>query len=144
MHRYLAQFISAAILRTAVEMNTSSDGPSEIIDGFLWIGNAGDSANVWILSRLGITHVINLSPCINFFEDAAQAVTMLESMPLLKQKLVDFLNLKTYSLPKYLKLNVRDAEDEPLIPKHIETVKQFLNEPSEQPKRILVHCQGIY
>jgi hypothetical protein len=42
--------------------------PSEIIKNFLYLSGANTAANGYLLAKKKITHIINISPCRNFFE----------------------------------------------------------------------------
>jgi len=86
---------------------------SEVIPGFLWLGNKADSQFKSELRRIGITHILNSSDNIpNYFDD-------------------EF---------RYKKLNILDFGQDQGISRVFEEAKEFLDICREDGGKVLVHC----
>src|SRR4051812_17982144 len=60
--------LASVVDRIALRKAPSSPPPSVILPDFLYLCGAASAAHRPHLSALGITHVINLAGCSNFFE----------------------------------------------------------------------------
>ncbi|KAG6610506.1 Dual specificity protein phosphatase [Phytophthora cinnamomi] len=90
---------------------TSCHNPTVILDHVL-LGSRENAEDSQLLNFLGVTHICNCAKQVgNSFEG-------------------EFI---------YLKLNLRDSQDEELIP-HFQTVTKFIKRVERQRGRVLIHC----
>ncbi|GBC01919.1 hypothetical protein RclHR1_04390004 [Rhizophagus clarus] len=115
----------AKLSQDAISKAFKAAKPSEIIKDFLYLSGASTAANGDLLARNKITHIINISPCRNFFESK---IPLLQKYPHWKP-------------PKYLRLYVRDVPGENIEKFFNASVSnRFLYEANRERGRVLVYC----
>ncbi|CAG8508978.1 4732_t:CDS:1 [Paraglomus occultum] len=146
----------------------SSDPPSTIIPGFLYLGDASGSAWLPHLIDLSITHVINLAGSSNFWESSEAIKQEFQRLSLNKQTddklkvepsenhlnsridgtftdeytrpLVDSKS-PNFLPPKYLKIRIADVPSA-RISEHFDVCIKFIESAQANGGRVLVHCQA--
>ncbi|CAG8595694.1 5153_t:CDS:1 [Paraglomus brasilianum] len=146
----------------------SSDPPSTIIPGFLYLGDASSSAWLPHLIDLSITHVINLAGSSNFWESSETIKQEFQRLSMNKQTddklkveasethlnsridgtftdehtrpLVDSRS-PSFLPPKYLKIRIADMPSA-RISEHFDGCIKFIESAKENGGRVLVHCQA--
>ncbi|CAB5358098.1 unnamed protein product [Rhizophagus irregularis] len=88
-HTYYIEY-EKKLSKLASRLAHGAENPAEIVMDFLYISDAATGANSDLLARYKITHIINVSPCVNFFE---------KNVP---QK------YPNWDPPKYLRLNTSE------------------------------------
>lgn len=94
-----------------------NDDPSEILDGFLWLGDSSNAMDMDQLKSYGITCVVNCA--------ARDTLTTREYYPL------------TWEYKEY------EANDNPeynLLAEHLDDFVKYVDECRKKNKRVLVHC----
>ncbi|CAB5390312.1 unnamed protein product [Rhizophagus irregularis] len=109
----------------AIELANKADKPTEIIEDFLYISDAVTAANSRLLAENKISHIVNISPCINFFGPSRITYCISQKYPDWK--------------PKYLRLYVSD-DPKGKISKFFEVSNTFIHEANQEE---LLKAQGI-
>ncbi|GBC16542.2 dual specificity protein phosphatase 14-like [Rhizophagus irregularis DAOM 181602=DAOM 197198] len=109
----------------AIELANKADKPTEIIEDFLYISDAVTAANSRLLAENKISHIVNISPCINFFGPSRITYCISQKYPDWK--------------PKYLRLYVSD-DPKGKISKFFEVSNAFIHEANQEGGRVLIHC----
>ncbi|CAB4434072.1 unnamed protein product [Rhizophagus irregularis] len=109
----------------AIELANKADKPTEIIEDFLYISDAVTAANSGLLAENKISHIVNISPCINFFGPSRITYCISQRYPDWK--------------PKYLRLYVSD-DPKGKISKFFEVSNSFIHEANQEGGRVLIHC----
>ncbi|RGB36093.1 protein-tyrosine phosphatase-like protein [Rhizophagus diaphanus] len=109
----------------AIELAGKADKPTEVIEDFLYISDAVTAANSELLAENKISHIVNISPCINFFGPSRIPYRISQKYPDWK--------------PKYLRLYVSD-DPKGKIEKFFESSNSFIHEANQESGRVLIHC----
>ncbi|CAB4402888.1 unnamed protein product [Rhizophagus irregularis] len=116
-HTYYIEY-EKKLSKLASRLAHGAENPAEIVMDFLYISDAATGANSDLLARYKITHIINVSPCVNFFE---------KNVP---QK------YPNWDPPKYLRLNTSEIN----IAEFFDVSNLFIYQAAQEGGRVLIYC----
>ncbi|CAB5379218.1 unnamed protein product [Rhizophagus irregularis] len=123
--RFRTSINEKSLSRIALASAHKARKPSVILKDFLYLSGAKVGANGDLLAKNKITHIINISPCRNFFESKIP-ISLLQKYP-------------NWKSPKYLRLYVKDRPEEN-IEKFFNVSNKFIYDAKRDGGRVLVHC----
>jgi len=122
-------------LLTARHGSMSNGGPTQLMD-HLYLGNARDASNLSLLRRLGITHVVNCAS-----KDIVSDLQATSARTTTRSETGSPYDPDTSGVQDYLLLGADDTQRYPLLVRHYEPTKRFIERARKGGGRTLVHCE---